>query len=89
MDFNNSTFIVKLSMPQSRKRHGHHPYQKSSAIPAKQRTKGRVTWAILFAVFGFLITFFAAGSNLILLSIVTIIAALIGYIIGRNLEKNV
>ena len=89
MELNISTFIVKIYMPQSRKRQGHHPYHKSSAIPPKQRTKGRITWAILFAVFGFLISFFAVGGNLILLIIVTIIASTIGYIIGRNMEKNV
>lgn len=74
-------------MPQSRKRHGHHEYRKPSDIPAKQRTKGRITWAILFGVFGLLISFFAAGSNYIALVIGAFLGAAIGYVIGRNMEK--
>jgi hypothetical protein len=73
-------------MPQSRKRHGHH-YQKPSDIPARQRTKGRMIWAILFAVFGLVITFLAAGDNYIALIIGAVVAGLIGYAIGKNMEQ--
>jgi 1,4-dihydroxy-2-naphthoate octaprenyltransferase len=73
-------------MPQSRKRHGHH-YQKPSDIPASQRTKGRIIWAILFAVFGLVLTFFAAGDNWIVLIIGAVIAGFIGYTIGKNMEQ--
>jgi len=73
-------------MPQSRKRRGHR-YQKRSDIPASQRTKGRIIWAILFAVFGIMLTFFAAGDNIIVLVIAALIAALIGYTIGKNMEQ--
>ena len=74
-------------MPHSRKRHGHHPYKKPAAISSKQRTNGKFTWALLFAVFGFLITYFAAGFNYIALAAGTIIAALIGFAIGKNMEQ--
>jgi len=74
-------------MPQSRKRHGHHEYRKPSDIPAKQRTKGRATWAILFGVFGLLVGFFAAGDNYIVLAVGALLGAIIGYMIGRNMEK--
>ena len=73
-------------MPQSRKRHGHHEFHQPSPVPAKQRTKGRITVAILFAVFGLIVGFFAAGDNIIALIIATILGAVIGYIIGKNME---
>ena len=73
-------------MPQSRKRHGHH-YQKPSDISSSQRTKGRIIWAILFAVFGAVISFFAAGDNFIILIIAAVIAGLIGYAIGKSMER--
>jgi hypothetical protein len=72
-------------MPQSRKRHG-HKYQKPSDIPSSQRTKGRIIWAILFAVFGFVLAFFGTD-NYIILIIVALVAGLIGYTIGKNMEQ--
>jgi hypothetical protein len=72
-------------MPQSRKRHG-HKYQKPSDIPASQRTKGRIIWAILFAVFGAVLAFFGTD-NYIVLVIAAIIAGFIGYSIGKNMEQ--
>ena len=74
-------------MPQSRNRPG-HPHQKEAAIPAKQRVKGRVLWAILFGVFGVLIALFAAGSNYIILSVVAVVSAAIGYIVGKTMERD-
>lgn len=73
-------------MPQSRKRHGHH-YQKPADIPSKQRAKGRVIWAILFAVFGFVIALFASDENITALIIGALIGAAIGYLVGKNLEQ--
>lgn len=73
-------------MPQSRKRHGHR-YQKPADIPSKQRTKGRVIWAILFAVFGLVIALFASDENIVALVIGTLIGAALGYLIGKNLEQ--
>ena len=73
-------------MPESRKRKG-HPFKKPSDIPASQRTKGRIVWAILISVFSFLITLFAAGLNYVVLSIVVIAGALIGYFIGKAMEQ--
>lgn len=72
-------------MPQSRKRHGHH-YQKPADISASQRTKGRIIWAILFAVFGVVLAFFATD-NYIVLIIAALVAGLIGYIIGKIMEQ--
>jgi hypothetical protein len=73
-------------MPQSRKRPGHH-YRKPSDIPSSQRTRGRVIWAILFAVFALIIGFFVAGNNVIVLILTTLIGAGIGYMVGMKAEK--
>jgi hypothetical protein len=73
-------------MPESRKRPGHH-YQKRADIPASQRTKGRVVWSILFAVFALLVAYFATDGDLTVLIIATAIGAVIGYLIGKNAEK--
>ena len=75
-------------MPQSRNRPG-HPHHKEAAIPAKQRVKGRIFSAILFAVFGVLIAFFAAGPNYVVLAIVAAVSAVIGYIVGKTMERDV
>ena len=75
-------------MAQSRKRKGHHEYHHSSDIPAKQRTKGRIIWALLFGVFGLLIAFFAAGSNYIILIGGALVGSGIGYMIGKKMEED-
>ncbi len=74
-------------MPHSRKRHGHHEYKKTADIPSRQRTNGKLMWAVLFGVFGFLISFFAAGFNYTVLLSGSLVAAFIGLIIGRKMEQ--
>jgi fatty acid desaturase len=74
-------------MPQSRQRHGHH-YQKPADVPSSQRVKGRIIWAILFAIFGLGIAFFAAGSNWIVLLLAVLAAAGIGYYAGKSMEQD-
>jgi len=73
-------------MPQSRNRPG-HPHHKEAAIPSRQRVKGRIFASILFAVFGLLIALFAAGKNYVVLAIVAAISAVIGYIVGKAMER--
>lgn len=73
-------------MPESRNRPG-HPFQKPADIPSSQRVKGKIAWAILLAVFGFLISYFAAGFNYIVLIAATLVSAIIGYFIGKKMEK--
>jgi 1,4-dihydroxy-2-naphthoate octaprenyltransferase len=80
--------LKKIFMPQSRKRTGHHEHHQPSAVPARQRTKGRIIWAILFAVFGVIIAFFAASDNYIVLGIGAIIGAIVGYLTGKNMEQD-
>jgi hypothetical protein len=76
----------KNIMPESRKRPG-HPFQKPADIPASQRVKGKIIWALLFGVFGLLMAYFTAGSNYKILIIVTLVAGAIGYFIGKKMEK--
>lgn len=73
-------------MPESRKRHN-HPFQKPSGIPSSQRTKGRIIWSILLAVFGLVIAFFASNNNSIAIGGGGLIGAILGYFIGRNMEQ--
>jgi drug/metabolite transporter (DMT)-like permease len=74
-------------MPQSRNRPG-HSYQKPADIPASQRVRGRIIWAILIAVFGVGIAYFAAGSNWLVLAIGALVGAAVGYAAGRSMEKD-
>ena len=74
-------------MPESRNRPGHH-HQKKAAISSKQKVKGRVIWAILFAVFGLLIAFFSLGADYLILIIIAAASALLGYFIGKNMEQD-
>ena len=85
-------FLFKLykndfDMPQSRKRPGHHEHHQPSSIPSKQRTKGRTILAILFAVFAGVMSFFAAGDNYVVLIIAVLAGAVIGYVVGKNMEQ--
>ena len=76
----------KKYMPQSRKRPGHHQ-QRSHAPGSKQKGKGKIIWAILFAVFGLLIAMFATMDNYTVWIIGAIIGGTLGFVIGKNLEK--
>lgn len=73
-------------MPESRKRPGHR-YQKPSDIPSSQRTKGRIIWAILFAIFALVIALLATG-NTIVLVVAALAGAALGYIIGKTMEQD-
>lgn len=74
-------------MPESRNRPGHH-YQKPADVPSSQRVRGRVIWAILFAIFGLGIAYFAVGSNWIVLTLAAVAGAIIGYFAGKSMEKD-
>lgn len=73
-------------MPRSRKRPGHH-YQKPADIPARQRTRGKIVWAILFGVFGLVIAFFASDNSYVAMVIGAIIGSAVGYVVGKNVDQ--
>ena len=81
------TLLQTPFMPESRNRPG-HPYQAPADIPSSQRVKGRIMWAILFAVFASLIAFFSVGENYLVLALVAAGAALLGFVIGKAMEKD-
>lgn len=74
-------------MPQSRNRPGHH-YQKPADVPASQRVRGRIIWAILFAIFGLGIAYFAAGANYFVLILGALAGTAIGYFAGKSMEQD-
>jgi hypothetical protein len=74
-------------MPESRHRPG-HPFQKPAAVPSGQRVKGRLIWAILFAVFGAAIVYFASEGSWLIILIGATIGAIIGYVAGRSMEQD-
>ena len=74
-------------MPESRKRPGHHEFKKPADIPSRQRIKGRVFVSILMVAFGLLIALFAVGTNYPILALVVVLSAVIGYFIGKKMEK--
>lgn len=73
-------------MAENKKRPG-HPYRKPADIPASQRIKGRVVWALLLAVFAVLVAFFAVGKDWTALVIAALAGSTLGFFIGKALEK--
>lgn len=73
-------------MPESRKRPGHQ-YQKPSDIPASQKTKGRIIWSILLAIFAVVITWFAT-ERIPALIMGGLVGACLGYVIGKSMEQD-
>lgn len=74
-------------MPRSRKRQGHQFYKKSTAVPASQRVKGRTSLAILFGIFGLLISLFASNSVVVII-VCAVLGAIVGYWVGKSMEKH-
>lgn len=73
-------------MAENKKPHG-EPFPKHADVPYHQRIKGKIMWAILFGIFGLLISYFAAGPKYMILTAGTLVAAIIGYFIGKKMEK--
>ncbi len=56
-------------------------------IAPKQRAKGSILWSLLFGIFGVLIAFFAAGLNYVVMLVAGIAGSIIGFIIGKKMER--
>ena len=74
-------------MPESRKRPGHHEYKAPADIPPGQRVRGRAIWALLTAILALLTAWFAVGEDYVVLAAAGIGGAVIGYFVGRAMEK--
>lgn len=75
-------------MPNSRKRKGHHQHhQDEMRTASKQKTSGHLIWSLLIAIFAMVIGWFAAGTNIVVLVICGVAGAVLGYLIGKNMEK--
>ena len=75
-------------MPESRKRKIPQK-RKPSDVPASQRVRGRTIWAILLAIFGISIVFFAVGLNYVAMAIGGLIGAVAGYFIGKQMVQDI
>ena len=74
-------------MPQSRKRPIHQDQKTPHSLSSRQRSRAKVIWAILFGVFGLLISMFATMDNYTVWIIGAIIGGALGFVIGKNLEN--
>ena len=75
------------AMPASRKRKI-PPKTRPSEVPASQRVRARTIWAILLAVFGMAVAFFASGTNYYAIAIGGLIGAFSGYFIGKQMAQD-
>lgn len=84
-------------MPQSRNRprhhqHHHHHQQHSPAThhhPARVKRSAAVVVAMLAAVLGLAVAYFTQGPDLFWLFAGTVSGAIIGYFVGRNMDKSI
>lgn len=87
-------------MPESRNRPKHHHHQHSHRPPhppmpvhhntlAKTRKSAAFVVSILAAVLGLAVAFFTQGADAFWLITGTLAGAIIGYLVGRNMDKSI
>lgn len=76
-------------MPNSKKRKGHHPHHPQNALSSapKQKASGHLIWSVMIGLFAVLIGWMAAGSNWIVLGLCAIAGAIVGYFVGKSMER--
>jgi hypothetical protein len=57
-------------------------------VPAAVRTKGRITWGILVAVFALIICYFSIGAEPAYLIIFGVAGFVLGMLLGRAMERS-
>jgi uncharacterized membrane protein YqgA involved in biofilm formation len=75
-------------MPESRNRHKHHlHHQAPHHAPAKPKRSAALVLAILAAILGLGVAFFAQDADALWMIIGAVSGAVIGYIVGHNMDK--
>ncbi|SHG31492.1 hypothetical protein SAMN05444008_12547 [Cnuella takakiae] len=74
-------------MAQSRKRAG-RPAKHTADIPTSQRTSGHLMWALLVAVFGAMIGYFASGGSITGATAGLLAGGALGWYLGTKMEKD-
>lgn len=78
-------------MPESRtrhKHHSHHPQYNSPHTTIKARRSAAVVLATIAAILGFAVAYFSQGADILWMVIGAVSGAIIGYIVGRNMDKS-
>lgn len=80
-------------MPESRHRTKHHhpvhhPKVSSNHARSKPKRSAALVFAILTAVLGLAVVYFTQGGDITWLIIGTAIGAIIGYFVGRAMDKS-
>lgn len=74
-------------MPTSRHRKKHKQQQHPTRVHTKRRGSAASVMAIAGAIVGLAVTYLASNANLIWVVIITILGAIIGFLIGKTLDK--
>ena len=79
-----------MANPHHRKKHKEHLRQFKQREEAKgntAHTKASAVLGVVGAVFGFGVTYLAIGNNWTWIALATLVCTIIGYFIGRNLDR--
>ena len=77
-------------MPESRTRHKHHsqhPHPIAHHPASKSKRSAAAVLSILAAIIGLSVAFFTQGSDILWLVVGTAAGAVIGYLVGHNMDK--
>ncbi|HEX6334796.1 MAG TPA: hypothetical protein VFZ78_11255 [Flavisolibacter sp.] len=74
-------------MAQTRKKHPKAP-PRNPGREARQKTRGRIIWALLFAIFGFTIGVVSTEDNYFVPALALVAGAVAGYFVGRAIDRD-
>lgn len=76
-------------MPTSRhrKKHKQQAHQHANPVYTKRRGSAASVLAIAGAIVGLAVTYLASNANWIWVTVITVIGACIGYLVGKKLDK--
>lgn len=74
-------------MPESRNRHKHPHQDYTHHTRSKKKRSAAVVLAILAAILGLAVVYFAQGADALWMVIGAASGAVVGYIIGHNMDK--